>query len=740
MTNAVISGLWLERRRRARLTVRMKQKRPHIARSLGRHANPGLIAVLLAALWAPVGARAELHALVVGVSDYEWLDADLRGPANDVRLVSEMLLKRGAKPENIAVLAAPDVRLDPRLAVAGLPRRQAILSGLAALSQTAQPGDTVFFYFSGHGSQAPDRNGDESGGYDEILLPADAKGWKGAIGAVENAIVDDEFSAALSQILARDVRVIAVLDACHAATGFRGVAGGSENTNAQARYVTPAQLGVPAIAGGATADRAAADAAAQTGDSGQPSQPGMRPLGGDFVFLYAAQSDQRAFEYPLATGADGEQHWYGDFTRALMDVLSRQNGLSWAQSLQAATDQMQRNGPAIQTPSGEGTLLDMAVFGATTPAPARLRFERGQVQAGALMGLSSGAQVAIYDRIDAPQPMMRATLGQVTADRATLQATAALPATGYVQVEMPGPPPMLHLATPLHVRPNDGHDYAPLEQALSQIEIDEVQIGSETPDMGLFLVDGTLALVGRDGVLDPFGPNSSPRMPAAPGADVAAALVPFLDRAARRFRLNQGLSLAQDSTATGFALPGSGLQIALTLAPVPASANCDGPVQPVAPVQTPVQATPCDQLWLKLENSSRIARDVTVLYVDGENQVSALWPEPGLSNRLNFGESQEIGLQLRLPKGRTGVSGEELIVISLPAQDHAPRVDLSALASPEQQRNLPQTPAGDALSHYMGAALNPDLRSRGFNFGGTIPPIQVKRFSVHLAAAPASDP
>lgn len=36
-----------------------------------------------------------------------------------------------------------------------------------------QPGDSLFFHFSGHGSQQYDRNGDEEDGYDETICPTD---------------------------------------------------------------------------------------------------------------------------------------------------------------------------------------------------------------------------------------------------------------------------------------------------------------------------------------------------------------------------------------------------------------------------------------------------------------------------------------------------------------------------------------------------------------------------------------
>jgi Domain of unknown function (DUF4384)/Caspase domain len=44
------------------------------------------------------------------------------------------------------------------------------------LPKVSKPGDTVFLYFSGHGSQVPDDNGDEKDGLDEVLSPFDTMG------------------------------------------------------------------------------------------------------------------------------------------------------------------------------------------------------------------------------------------------------------------------------------------------------------------------------------------------------------------------------------------------------------------------------------------------------------------------------------------------------------------------------------------------------------------------------------
>ncbi len=99
-------------------------------------------------------ARAGTHALIVGVSDYLVLDADLKGPSYDAALMAETLVARGVDPAAMTVLAS-DPSGAPQGAATGAPTRAEILAAMQALDRAAQPGDTVVFYFSGHGSQAP---------------------------------------------------------------------------------------------------------------------------------------------------------------------------------------------------------------------------------------------------------------------------------------------------------------------------------------------------------------------------------------------------------------------------------------------------------------------------------------------------------------------------------------------------------------------------------------------------------
>ncbi|WP_319824617.1 caspase family protein [Thalassovita sp.] len=676
------------------------------------------LSVVLAGLAAAPAAVAETYALVIGVSDYLVLDADLRGPANDTGLVTQMLVDRGVAPGHIRLLASDGSRHADGVAIHAVPTRAAIMDGLAHLVQVAQAGDTVFFYYSGHGSQAPDQNGDEAGGYDEILLPADASGWKGAIGAVENAIVDDELAVSFQAILDSGAQMVAVLDACHSATGFRAI--GSQAS--AARYVDPVALGIP------------------QDTPGQDGGAVSAPLRGEYAFLYSSQSNQRSFEYPLGDAAD-PGNWYGDFTRALMGVLSAQPNLRWEQALRAATDGMSRNGPAAQSPDGEGTLMTAGVFGTAAPEQ-RFATAGDSLSAGILHGLAEGAQVAIYETLTAQDPVATATVTALKANSASLRADMDLPQAGYAVVTLPGLPNPLRLAAPLRADAMDGRDYAPLQALLATLAqadaLEGVRLNATDYDMQPYLVDGTLALAGRDGVLDPHGPGSSPRLSLAGAEYPAVALSDFLERAARASRLRAALAGVEGGGAGGFSLFGNDSGISQSLSRVAGTVAGDECAEVAADPQgagDPVTTTHCDQLWLTLRNTDLTAQDVTVLYVDRDYNVSAIWPEPGISNRIAFGEEQEVGMLIQNPPGpagRTRAGVEEIVVISAPAQDGAPRTELTALADPVLTRDL--SASGGALQAWLGAALTPDETSRTLSLPGSdgLPALSVKRYTVIL--------
>lgn len=78
------------------------------------------------------------------------------------------------------------------------------------LAQGCQPGDSLVFHYSGHGSQQRNYSGDEADGYDETLCPLDFE--------TQGMIVDDEINAALVRLIPHGAKLHALIDACHSGT------------------------------------------------------------------------------------------------------------------------------------------------------------------------------------------------------------------------------------------------------------------------------------------------------------------------------------------------------------------------------------------------------------------------------------------------------------------------------------------------------------------------------------------
>lgn len=71
----------------------------------------------------------------------------------------------------------------------------------------------MVLYFSGHGGQqrCADDDYGESDGRDETILPVDH--------LINGAVTDDELNAELVSLVPRGVRLLCIMDCCHAGTG-----------------------------------------------------------------------------------------------------------------------------------------------------------------------------------------------------------------------------------------------------------------------------------------------------------------------------------------------------------------------------------------------------------------------------------------------------------------------------------------------------------------------------------------
>jgi hypothetical protein len=145
------------------------------------------------------------RALLVGINAYPNPINALRGCLNDVRQMHGLLREHFDfdDPASVRTLT------DRHATTAG------IKSGLAWLIGGAAPGDLLVFHYSGHGSQVPDRHGDETtDGLDEIICPYDLD-W-------DDPFTDDDLHAAVKDVAA-GAHLALVLDCCHAGTGLRGL-------------------------------------------------------------------------------------------------------------------------------------------------------------------------------------------------------------------------------------------------------------------------------------------------------------------------------------------------------------------------------------------------------------------------------------------------------------------------------------------------------------------------------------
>ncbi|ORX46047.1 peptidase C14 [Hesseltinella vesiculosa] len=150
------------------------------------------------------------RALLIGIN-YFGSRNELRGCINDVHNVKNFLMTLyNFREEDMVILT--DDQKDPRF----IPTRQNMISGMHWLVANAQPNDSFFFHYSGHGGSVRDVDGDEDDGQDETVFPVDHDRYPGETGQ----IVDDEMNAIMVRPLPRGCRLTAIFDSCHSGTAL----------------------------------------------------------------------------------------------------------------------------------------------------------------------------------------------------------------------------------------------------------------------------------------------------------------------------------------------------------------------------------------------------------------------------------------------------------------------------------------------------------------------------------------
>lgn len=164
----------------------------------------------------PLASMAKKRALLIGISHYPqttksnpctW--TNIHG-SNDVRLLRGTLQKQGFRITTLTNAQATASHI----------RR-----ALKRLCQQAAKGDMVVIHFSGHGQPFEDLSGDEADGWDEAIVPYDAKKCYSRTYTGRCHIIDDELERYINSLrttVGPRGFVYVMLDACHMGGASRG--------------------------------------------------------------------------------------------------------------------------------------------------------------------------------------------------------------------------------------------------------------------------------------------------------------------------------------------------------------------------------------------------------------------------------------------------------------------------------------------------------------------------------------
>ncbi len=264
--------------------------------------------------------RYRRHALVIGIDTYPGFgpESRLSGAVRDARTMAEMLIDRHRFTPG-DVLRCLEAKAT----------RRGIMDALEELRRRVGTGDHVLVFFSGHGSQMTDREGDEGDGLDETLVPFDS-----GRGETENRdISDDELNHWAAGILELTPHLTMIFDCCHAATLHRPAW--------RVRSVPPDLRPVDALPPSPVA-------------TWRDVEVGPRPL-----MLAACRDDERAFELPASIAGEDR----GAFSLHLVEALRRATPKqTWREIFGRTASALAVDCPQ-QHPQLSGDRLDAPIFG-----------------------------------------------------------------------------------------------------------------------------------------------------------------------------------------------------------------------------------------------------------------------------------------------------------------------------------------------------------------------------------------
>lgn len=254
-------------------------------------------AIAILAVGVATPALAEVHALILTISQYQGGVPPLTGVQFDGKSAAAMARKMGVPEKNIVQLR------DQQLTLAGMRR------AFDDLTNRVQPNDQVFIYYSGHGSRTLVR---EAGAERcaESLVTVDA-----------DFLTDTELEQRLKKLSQKADKVIAFLDACHSG-GVTTRAVGAKAAPFTSKYW--AKGGVEACAKPVNKLTRGLNASAKSAGSGAQN----------FVYIAAARDNEISLDQP-GKGGVATQAWRDCMEGAARD-LDGSGGITAAEINQCA--------------------------------------------------------------------------------------------------------------------------------------------------------------------------------------------------------------------------------------------------------------------------------------------------------------------------------------------------------------------------------------------------------------------
>ncbi|MGA9773644.1 MAG: caspase family protein [Blastocatellia bacterium] len=356
----------------------------------------------------------EKFALIVGINEYRYVQK-LEGSVQDARDMKEVLQSKFEFPEN-RILVLTDEQAT----------HEAIINAFKShLIESARnnPNAIIVFHYSGHGSQAEDRNGDEADGLDETIVPVNSRDPEDR----NFDITDDELDELFDELSRFTPNTTFILDSCHSGSATRG-----ESSRLTAREVAQDKRRQPSqkpVARTRSADSQNVD---------------MLPKNERYVTISGCMAQERSYET-----VNGKKR-NGAFTFYLVEALRRASpSTSYREMLGQVATAVSLNNPN-QHPQIEGALDRAVLAGAASREAAFITIEKVEgraitVKAGATQGVKEGTMIAVY----APDAR------ELTGDEKKLTNATVTKVTAFNAVaEMPEPVSIPEKSKAVLISPN----------------------------------------------------------------------------------------------------------------------------------------------------------------------------------------------------------------------------------------------------------------------------------------------